>query len=404
MIRVGTPDDGVPRIEAIRVKNYRALRDFDLRELTGLTVLLGPNGSGKSTVFDVFEFLSECFSDGLSRAWNRRNRFAQLRSRGQDGPILIELKYREAPKAPLITYHLEIDEVGSAPVVTREWLQWKRGRYGKPFHFLDFAYGEGLVISGEMPDEHDERINEKLESPDLLAVNSLGQFERHPRVSALRRFILGWHLSYLATDDTRGTPDAGPQEHLSRSGGNLANVVQYLSEQHPETLRRVVRQLTMRVPQLEDVPLRMLDDGRLLLQVKDRPFDDPVLSKWASDGTLRLLAYLVLLNDPSPYPFIGIEEPENQLHPRLLFEFAEECRVASATSQLLVTTHSPEFADAITPSELRVLYRDDTGFTRSVRAKDIPLVDDMVEEGAKLGSLWMEGYFEVDERLDRSNL
>ena len=84
-----------PRITALRVRNYRALRDLALAELTPLTVLMGPNGSGKSTVFDVFAFLSECFTDGVRKAWDRRGRFRELRSRGGEGPILVEFKYRE---------------------------------------------------------------------------------------------------------------------------------------------------------------------------------------------------------------------------------------------------------------------------------------------------------------------
>ena len=84
-----------PRISALRVRNYRALRDVALKELTPLTVLLGPNGSGKSTVFDVFAFLAECFTDGVRRAWDRRGRFRELRSRDSEGPIIVELKYRE---------------------------------------------------------------------------------------------------------------------------------------------------------------------------------------------------------------------------------------------------------------------------------------------------------------------
>jgi predicted ATPase len=95
-----------PRVESLHVENYRALRDITLKKLTPVTVLLGPNGSGKSTVFDVFAFLSECFTDGLRKARDRRGRFRELRSRDSDGPIVIELKYREHPKAPLITYHL----------------------------------------------------------------------------------------------------------------------------------------------------------------------------------------------------------------------------------------------------------------------------------------------------------
>jgi len=112
-----------PRLESLRVENYRALRAVELRGLTPLTVLLGPNGSGKSTVFDVFSFLSECFQFGLRHAWDRRGRARELRTRGQDGPIVFELRYREKPRDPVITYHLAIDEGARGPEVVEEWLQ-----------------------------------------------------------------------------------------------------------------------------------------------------------------------------------------------------------------------------------------------------------------------------------------
>ncbi len=397
------------RIESLRVQNYRVLRDLRLglakSPLSPLTVLLGPNGSGKSTLFDVFAFLSECFTVGLRWAWDRRNRFRELRSRGADGPIVIELRYRERREMTPITYHLAIDETKSGPVVAEEWLRWTRKSrftqesWGRPFRFLDFRYGEGTVISGEKPEEHDERGSERLESPELLAVNTLGQLARHPRVSALRRFISGWYLSYLAADSTRGAPEAGPQERLSQSGDNLPNVIQYLKEQHPDRLARILDVLAQRVPRLERVDARMLADGRLLLQIKDAPFAEPILAKFASDGTLKMLAYLTVLYDPQPAPLVGIEEPENQLHPRLLPLLAEECRGASARSQLLVTTHSPHFVDGLQPPELWVLHRDDDGYTRAQRAADMPKVKAFVEEGAKLGDLWMEGFFEVGDPL-----
>lgn len=82
----------IPRIESIGVKNYRALRDVSLDNLTPMTVLLGPNGSGKSTIFDVFNFLSECFQFGLRHAWDRRGRGKELKTRGADGPVVFELK------------------------------------------------------------------------------------------------------------------------------------------------------------------------------------------------------------------------------------------------------------------------------------------------------------------------
>jgi len=393
----------VPRIESIRVKNYRALRDLELTNLTPLTVFLGPNGSGKSTIFDVFAFLAECFGIGLRKAWDKRNRFRELRSRGATGPIEFELKYRETPDSVIMTYYLAIDENERGPFVAEESLAWRRGKqYGAPYKFLDFKQGRGRVIAGDEPGADDDRIDETLSSTDVLAVNTLGQLARHPRVSALREFINGWHLSYLSADNTRGIPESGPQERLSETGDNLPNVIQYLSEQHSQRLTEILQRLSQRIPRLERVTVDVMPDGRLLLQIKDAPFERPIMAKFASDGTLKMLAYLTVLHDPEPPKLVGIEEPENQLHPRLLQGLTEECRNASARTQLMVTTHSPFFVNGLRPNELWVLYRDEDGYTKARRASDMEGITNFVENGATLGDLWMENHFEVGDPLNNA--
>lgn len=397
------PIHAIPaRIEYLSVQNYRALQNIQFENITPLTVLLGPNGSGKSTVFDVFSFLAECFQSGLRGAWDRRGRAKELKTRGQDGPVVIELRYREQPKTPLITYHLAIDESAKGPFVAEEWLSWKRKTYGAKFKFLDYKNGQGGAVSGNEPDATDKRVETPLRSPDLIAVNTLGQFEQHPRVAALREFITDWYVSYLSIDDTRGQPEAGPQERLSKTGSNLPNVIQYLKEQHAPQLDRIFEIMRRRVPRLEGVVAEPMQDGRLLLQLKDAPFDRPVLSRFASDGTLKLLAYLTVLHDPEPPQFVGIEEPENFLHPRILPELAEECRAATERSQILVTTHSPFFLNAVRAKEVRVLYRDKRGYTQTVLASDVPGVSAFVETGASMGHLWTEGRLGVGDPLVNS--
>ena len=263
------------RIEYLRVQNFRALQDVELKDVTPMTVLLGPNGSGKSTVFDVFAFLAECFESGLRRAWDKRGRAKELKTRGSDGPVTIEIKYRERPRTPLITYHLAVDEAAGKAVVDHESLAWRRSSHGRPFRFLEYHKGIGQAASGEAPDEDDTREEFPLQSSDLLAVNALGQFQDHPRVAALRNFIIGWHVSYLSAESTRGQPEAGPQEQLSRTGDNLANVIQYLAEQHPDRLERIFEVLSGRVPRVQRVLADTMPDGRLLLQIKDAPFNTP---------------------------------------------------------------------------------------------------------------------------------
>jgi predicted ATPase len=405
-----TKQQSVPRIEYLKVENYRALKNLELKEITPLTAFLGPNGSGKSTIFDVFAFLSDCFSVGLRQAWDKRGRFKELRTRGQQEPIVIELKYRQRPYSGsgrqkdsgqrLLTYHIAINEDQKGPYIAEEWLQWRRISNTKGltrfFEFLKFKEGVGQVTSGKFygnfPDESDERSEEKLSSRDMIAVNALGQFAKHPYVSGLRDFIKSWYLSYLTADNTRTTPEAGPQEHLSTTGNNLANVIQYLGEQHEERLKYILQILSKRIPNLESVKSDLMPDGRLLLQIKDAPFETPIQAKFVSDGTLKMLAYLIVLYDPNPPQLIGIEEPENHLHPKLLPKLAEECRNVTSQTQLMVTTHSPFFVNGLQPEEVRIIYRDKNGYTQTKRAIDIKGVKEHIQQGAHLGYLWMENY------------
>ncbi len=210
---------------------------------------------------------------------------------------------------------------------------------------------------------------------------------------------MGWHVSYLSSDDARGQPEAGPQERLSKTGDNLANVIQFLSEEHPDRLKIIFARLSEKIPQVERVTANTMPDGRLLLNLKDIPFDEPIMARFASDGTLKMLAYLALLHAPDMPPFVGIEEPENFLHPRLLHDLAEELREATDSTQILVTTHSPYFLDALRAKEVRVLWRDESGYTRCLHLQDHNRVIDFIDSGALLGDLWMEGYFDVGDPL-----
>ena len=220
------------------------------------------------------------------------------------------------------------------------------------------------------------------------------------RIGSGTLLITSWkHVLNVLLDAARGNAEAGGEERLSQTGDNLANVVRHLHDQHPERLEKIFEILRRRVPRIERVEAEVLADSRLLLRFKDAPFSTPVLSRFASDGTLKMLAYLTLLHDPAPPKLIGVEEPENFLHPRLLPELAEECRTACERTQLLVTTHSPFFLDELRPKEVRVLWRDDAGYTRAQIVSACKGVNEFVDQGARLGDLWMEGHFGAGDPL-----
>ena len=119
------------RIEAITIKNYRALRHVELTDLPAMSVFVGANGSGKSTLFDVFGFLHDSLVHNVRQALAKRGGFREVLSRDASGPIEIEIKFREA-REPLVTYSLEVGLDGGLPVVDREVLKYRRGSHGQP--------------------------------------------------------------------------------------------------------------------------------------------------------------------------------------------------------------------------------------------------------------------------------
>ena len=380
------------RIESLRVRNFRALRDLELRDLTPLTAFVGPNGSGKSTIFDVFAFVHEAFTQSTFVAVEGRSGMRELRSRGEEGPIEIEIGYRVAKLSGLYNYHFVLDEDIEGLVIRKEVVTLSKGDGVSSTTVLLAESGVGS-ITGPQGDSASIGWEDRSD----LGAELLGGFADYPSLAALKRFVLDWYVSDIDATDVRTIPGAGPQRRLSPTGDNLANVLEWLAERRPERLEAVLARLREWVPRLESVRPVETGDGRFMLQLKDAPFARAIPARFASEGTLKLLAYLTALLGMDTPTLMAFEEPEDNLPPPLLLPLAEECRIAAGRSQVFVNTHSPLFLDALRPEEVRVLYRDEAGFTRAVRASDVRGVPEAMDEGASLGSLWTQGFLRVGD-------
>ncbi len=167
-------------------------------------------------------------------------------------------------------------------------------------------------------------------------------------------------------------------------------VTSYLYERHRDSFDLIVEKMKSRVPGITNVDAFKLGDGTIALRFNDGAFKDPFYAKYISDGTIKMFSYLVLLNQPHKHPLLCIEEPENFLHPYLMTELTEELReYGSNNGQLFVSTHSPVIANSVRPDELFVIKKKD-GVSTITNAVDLPFIKDLIEEGDKLGSLWLE--------------
>lgn len=405
-------------IEGFRVQNYRALRDVTLGKLsaqqtvdplTPLTAVIGKNGVGKSTLFDAFGFVADCLAHDVETACDLKQRggLERLHSVGCDGPLRFEIYYREAPNERPISYEIAIaaDDVGR-PYVEQEVLKQRRKgqKHGRPYPFLRLSDGKGSVWAGEEAvdqEEEEDRARQPVEltDPRQLGIATLGTLKEHPRIRRFRDFLKGWYLSYFTPDAARSLPSAGPQKHLNIHGDNIGNVVQYLEREHRPRFRSILERIAGKIPGIIRIDTHVTEDKRVLLRFNDGAFKDPFFAQQMSDGTLKVFAYLLMLEDPDPPPFVCIEEPENGLYHKLLDGLAQEFRTHATgkknASQIFITTHQPYFVDALSPKEVWVLKKGIDGFSTIHRAVDESIVREMVEQGLPLGGLWYSDYLDA---------
>ncbi len=420
-------------LEGFRVRNFGVLKDVTLgrlwdrrkeEALTPMTAIIGKNGVGKSALFDAFGFLSDALNfNNIEEACDARGRggFDKMRTQGTADPIEFDVYYREHGNARPITYQIAItvDEFGR-PQVLRERLRQRRKHQtrGQPFSFLILNNGSGVAWKGEqvglqiVEDTEDfdlftelkkeresgETEDIELDDPRKLGIATLGALKQHPRIAAFRRFIEGWYLSYFTPDAARSLPLAGPQEHLNIHGDNLGNVVQFMEREHPQRFKTILKKIADKIPGIDQIDTEKTSDGRLLLRFNDKGFQAPFYAQQMSDGTLKIFAYLLMLEDPTPPPFICIEEPENGLYHKLLeilaTEFREHATGHRGGSQVFITTHQPYFVNSLEPKEVWILEKQEDGFSKIRRASEDPLVNNLVEEGLPLGGLWYSDYLD----------
>lgn len=402
----------MPQLEGIRIQNYRALRDVKVGRtfatrghppLPKMVAIVGPNGSGKSTFLDALGFIGDCLTGSVEEACDREHRggFERLRTRGTDEPIVFDLYYRETANSKPISYELHISlDADHRPYVAYERLRQRNENqtWGWPLSYLQLEDGRGYAWTGKQDPKTKQNTKQqvRLDDPRKLGIVSLGNLSQHPNIVRFRRFLEGWYLSYFEPARARELPMSGAQKHLNRSGANLANYLQFMERQlgNPE-FNKLLGKVAKGIPGIEKIHAKESDDKRLLIRFDERGYEDPFYQGDMSDGTLKYLAYLLLLEDPDPAPVIGIEEPENGLHHKLLGPLAQAMRTYAEGGgpQLFVTTHSPYFVDAITPSEAWTIEKGSDGASVMRCAADEPVVRAMFEEGLPLGGMWFSGHF-----------
>ena len=327
-------------LENVHIKNYLSLRDVSL-PLKPLTVLVGPNASGKSNILSALDLFNEMMiREELFPTETIRD------SLWAGGANHITFQFQAEVEKKAIGYKLMLRPGDDNPSVDEDlWV--------KDVHVISIQNGQGVV-------QDEDNTNQIKYKSNKLALKSAGDYGNKPVTNVLTEFIKGWTVYDILPARLRGRHATLKELLLGKSksfrdsplpGDDRWTLPNILSEWY-ESDRELFDSISESLADCTNFRLDLCpidgDDQICLLE----KYEKPIPLEKASDGTLCLIAYYILLKLPEPPPLIAIEEPERNLHPRALTDIANVLERLSERSQVIITTHSSQLLDAFNPENL----------------------------------------------------
>jgi len=326
-----------PFIRKITIRNYKSIAVCEL-DLPVLAFLIGPNGSGKSNFLDCFRFVSDSLKTSLDHALRDRGTIKEVRRRSGGHPNHFSLRLEfilPGGGNGHLSFRIGARKDGGFEVQHEECKIFTSLMEEHYYHVqAGKVIGSSLkLLPAALPDR-------------LFLVAASGLPEFRPVFDALSRM----EVYNLNPKEIQAMQKPDPGDLLRRDGSNIASVLQNLDEAHRN---RVDYYLTRIVKGLSGAQTKILGSQETIefrQAVKGQKHPWTFLASSMSDGTLRALGVLVAifqnLRSKSVSPnLIGLEEPEMALHPAASAVLLGALREASANSQILVTSHSPDLLD-----------------------------------------------------------
>ena len=337
----------------LRATSYRSLRHETI-ELTDLNLFIGPNASGKSTILDALRFLSEGVrARDFRQAAFSRGGVVHMAWKGEDANR-IELVVRLENNGTEYEWSVRLVRSGYNFYVT-EHVDEQRDASSPPVSLLDANQGEGWWWSGK-----EGRVELK-QDPTSCALAAAAADASFP-ARDVAEFIGRWGFfdpnPFLLRRDWTGV-EAGRLEHYGRNLGGTLYALKASSSLKFEKIVQATRSILGLPSEIEP---RESDEGRFYFAQSEPGLQYQVHQMGVSSGTLRMLALMTALFAEADVTLLGIEEPENYIHPTALSSFVKHLLDARERVQFMVTTHSPLLLDVLDePEAVRVVQRNEFG-------------------------------------------
>ena len=331
-----------PFLHRVRLRHYKSIAGCDVG-LHPLTVLVGRNGAGKSNFLDALRFVTDSLDTSLDHAIKSRGGIDEVRRRSTGHPhnFAIEVALH-LPDYRTAHYGFEIAARSGGNFIVK--IEWLRIAGSGSDATLAFFQREGDEVRASV-DNPPPMVEDR-----LYLVNVAGLPVYREVYDAL--LSMGFYNLNPEAMKELQSPDAG--ELLQRDGANVASVVGRLANEQPQSIVRIMEYLEGIIPGIMHLERATLGPKETLLfrqEVKGAAHPWRFYASSMSDGTLRALGALVavaqLVGPDRRVRLIGIEEPETALHPAASGALMDALREASAHTQVLVTSHSPDLLDQV---------------------------------------------------------
>ena len=370
------------QITKIWARNFRSIADASLN-LDQVTVLVGPNASGKSNVLDILRFVKDALRFDLEAAIAIRHGFDSIRRRTTDSlseevevglsatvsrsqnlgdTLRIDYGFTLAPESGG-GYRVKVEYATVYPndqdnLVDPVVFKIENGTLTSPA--AASQYNDPRSRQWQEDDETSAFDTQELSLRRVVRTWAPGGFQDLPEgdrtfftfsrpVEVLLRRIALMRFYHIFPNTIREPQKLGSPYPLDEDAGNLASVLRDFDRDPRSTIDRLKRSLGRLVPGVSDLEITSVG-GYLVVRLRHETAQGGgwIDLSQESDGTIRLLGLLTALHQRRVPPLIGIEEPELTVHPGALTALADELKGISRSSQLIVTTHSPDLIDRIT--------------------------------------------------------
>lgn len=358
--------------EHITIEGYRRLFSVQV-EMRPLTVMIGANGVGKTSFLEIFSLLAASAKGQLQSKISELGGLSDMVTRGKVDRMSIALSMPVPNEEPL-KYNLTIALKGLFYEISLETLTQQRDKDApQPFKYIDSS---GLNVKYSLPNERGLIRPNWEHNPLETSLSQVPKMYQEPenlrKKLASSTFYKAWELNVAPTSPIRLPQALRPATLPGANGEDLVSCLYYLRETDPDRFELIEDTLTAAFPDFERLSFPPVAAGTLAMTWKDKNFSQPLYMHQLSEGTLRFLWLVTLLQSRDLTAVTLIDEPEVSLHPELLQLLAHVMREASQRTQLIVATHSDRLIRFLEPKEVLVCDAED-GLTTMTWANSLDL-------------------------------